>query len=149
MNVTIEGVEISLTPEQIKKIEEGTKKPSPEQYLIDILNKLTGKLFHGIQVWYLDDQWIFEVNYKNKILWCHYLKVWEKFYHYNDMKDEDIQRLMQTVVCNALNLEGFTLDWSFSYPKGMVCNALNLEGFTPVQSAECRAESVCKALNKG
>lgn len=104
--VTIEGVEIELTPDQIKKIE-ASKKPSPKQYLIDILNKLTGRVYLYRQVWYLGDQWIFEVDYKSKILWCYHYKVWEKFYEYS-MNDDQIQQLMQDVVCKALNLEGFT-----------------------------------------
>jgi hypothetical protein len=68
-------------------------------------------------VWSIDGQWIFEVNYKNKILWCYYYDVWEIFEGGEyQMVFKEIQNLMQTVVCKALNLEGFTPESAVEQP---------------------------------
>ena len=97
---------------ELRKIIEVPEKQkiSAEDYLKDILSKCIGKVTEGYITWYIDDQWIFQQDLKNKYLWCYYYKVWKVFEDEYDMQYDDIQRLQKNVVGKALNCKEFTPD---------------------------------------
>lgn len=110
MNKTaiIDGIEYDLvpkTPEVNRPV-----KPSPKEWLLDYLSKGFDKveLGKGRMVYYRNGQWIFNLNLKNKILWCYFYEVWEVFYKEYAMDYDQVQHLMKEVVLEPLNCRGFT-----------------------------------------
>ena len=78
------------------------------------------KVIHtnGYINYYIDDQWIFQQDLKNKHLWCYYNKVWGVFEKEFSLKYEQIQALHKEVVTEALNCKEFTAFlrcWSSRY----------------------------------
>jgi hypothetical protein len=122
-----------LEAELQKVNEELSKKPTPEEWLLDYLSKGFDKVEvkKDAIVYYRGDQWIFWLDLKKKVLWCYFPEVWRIFYEEYDMNYDQVQQLMKNVVLKPLNGEGFTpLARSESVASG-VLKPLNGEGFTP------------------
>src|SRR5690606_26755031 len=96
---------------ELRKIIETPDKPTAKDWLINFLNensgKFTMKLGEDRIVYFLDGQWIFDLDLKNKYLWCYYYKIWEVFYNEYSMGCNDVHELMKDVVLKPLNCEGF------------------------------------------
>ena len=91
-------------------------KPTPENYLRNILYKCTGKVTDGCHITWYDEngQWVFKQDLKNKILYCYYYKTWEVFEQEYSMNYQQIQSLQMRVVGEPLNCIGFTPSY-YSY----------------------------------
>jgi hypothetical protein len=99
---------------ELRKIIDAPDKISAKQWMINFLNENAKKwrveMGEDRIIYYLGDQWIFDLDLKNKHFWCYYYKVWEIFYKEYDMKYPDVQQLMRDVVLKPFNCEGFTPD---------------------------------------
>jgi len=86
-------------------------KPTAKEWLLNFLSQdFTVKLTQGYITYYLGDQWIFQQDLKNKILWCYYFKVWQVFEVDYSMSYQQIQALHEETVGAALNCKGFTAE---------------------------------------
>ena len=110
--------ELSEIKERIKILEQiinapEENKPTPENYLRNIIYKCTGKVTYGRYITWYDEngQWIFKQDLKSKILYCYYYKTCEVFEQEYSMKYEQIQSLQMGVVGEDLNCIGFTPQW--------------------------------------
>jgi hypothetical protein len=94
---------------ELRKIIE-TSEVSPEQILIDILNKgFVVKITKDYITYYQENLWIFQQDLKNKILWCNYYKVWQVFIDKYSFNYQQIEDLQTKVVGEALNCKHFIL----------------------------------------
>jgi len=93
---------------ELRKIIEQPEKISAEEYLRDILSKCSGKVTENYITWYIEDQWIFQQDFKTGYLWCYYYKVWLVFEQEYNLKYEQIQELQRNVVGKNLNCKEFT-----------------------------------------
>ena len=105
MKATINGVEIVLTAEQIQQIADAKKpKKTAKEWLEEFMKQeFTVKFTPGCITYYIGDQWIFKLDFKNKVLWCYYPKVWKVFEDKFGMDYQQIQALHAEVVAPTLN----------------------------------------------
>ncbi len=87
-------------------------EPRAKEWLLDYLSQpFEVKLTKGYITYYRDGQWIFQQDFKNKILWCYYYQVWQIFENEYGMKYQQIQELIKDEVgevmkCKELKPEG-------------------------------------------
>lgn len=109
MKVTIEGVEIELTQEQVRQIE-AAKKPSPEERFWELMNgceiRTDFKQYPDSVFFFKGDRCWFELE--KDTLWCAYNPVWSVFEIEYGMKYEDIQRLVKNQVEQHFKMTGVT-----------------------------------------
>lgn len=133
MNKTIilEGIEYELVPKKTEQKE--PEKPSAKEWLLDYLSKGFDKveLGKGRIVYHRNGQWIFDLRLSNKILWCYYYEVWERFYKEYGMDCDSVQQLMKDTVLEPLNCKGFTPRPIGNTITVVVLEPLNCKGFTP------------------
>jgi hypothetical protein len=122
-----------LEAELQKVNEELSKKPTPEEWLLDYLSKGFDKVEvkKDAIVYYRNEQWIFLLDLKKKVLWCYFPEVWERFYEEYDMNYDHVQQLMRDVALKPLNCEGFTPAEKDVPLLVVALKPLNCEGFTP------------------
>lgn len=120
MNKTELLAELKIVEEKLARLREMINTPekkSAEQWITDFLNENAKKWRVEIgdrrQVWYLEDQWIFDLDLKNKNFWCYYYKFWEVFEKEYGMSHNEIHNLIKNQVLKHFNCEGFmpTFNW--------------------------------------
>ncbi len=86
------------------------KNPTPEEWMLNFIrsNKFTTEFGEDSITHYLDGQWIFQLDLKNKRLWCYYYKVWGVFYKEYSMDYSDVQALYKNLPGDPLNCKDFT-----------------------------------------
>ncbi len=86
------------------------KKPTAEEWLLNFIrsNRFTTEFGKDSITHYLDGQWIFTLDLKNKYLWCYYYKVWDVFYKEYSMDYKAVKDLYKNLVGDPLNCKGFT-----------------------------------------
>ena len=62
----------------------------------------------GYITYYIDDQWIFQKEFKDKYLWCFYYKVWDIFSKEFSLNYKQIQKIHKEVVGEAFDCKEFT-----------------------------------------
>ena len=105
MDIIVNNVKVTLTPEQIAQIK-NTPDLSAEEWLKKYLTNTFTSRFntnHDI-VWYLGDQWIFLQDNKTKEFWVYYYAAWSIFEKEYDMEYVDIQDLYRRVVLEPYGL---------------------------------------------
>jgi hypothetical protein len=90
-----EVLELLLTEEQIKQVEEFSQ---------DIFNRMIKKN----NVWYLDNQWIFEYDKKNQRMLCQLNRWWSFFVDKIDLNYIQIQAISKCLLEEHLNHNVFT-----------------------------------------
>lgn len=118
MNITINGVSITLTSEQIQQIDAEIKKnqpaskPTPEERFWQLCNGLEIKIdlekypntiffFKGEDLW-------FEYEAETGYLWCRYLYVWSVFEKEYGMNYSKIKSLIKKQVENHFKCKEVT-----------------------------------------
>lgn len=95
----------------LREIINAPEKKSAEQWITDFLNENAKKwrveMGDRRQVWYLEDQWIFDLDLKRKCFWCYYYKFWQILEKRYGMKYDDIQNLIKNQVLKHFICEGF------------------------------------------
>lgn len=110
---------------RLREIITAPEKKSAEQWITDFLNENAKKwrveMGEGRQVWYIGDQWIFDLNRGNKYFWCYYYEFWEIFEKQYGMKYNEIQNLIKNQVLKHFFCDGFTpIDQYHQLPAGGV-----------------------------
>ncbi len=94
---------------ELRSIINAPEKISAAQWLLNFLSEpFEVKLTEGCITYYRNNQWIFQQDLKNKILWCYYYKVWEIFEKEYSMNYQAIQELHKNQVNKALGCESLT-----------------------------------------
>ena len=90
---------------QLDELKSPSKKPTAEELLKSILLECVPKETENGIGWFIDDQWIFEQDWKRGRLWCYYFKVWQVFEVNYNMEYQQIEQLQINVVGKVLNCE--------------------------------------------
>lgn len=132
MNITIHGVDITLTQEQIEKLQAKLEpKQTAKEFLLEILSKpFEVKLTGGYITYYQNGKWVFQQDLENMKLWVRWVSVWRVLSQTYSLKYSGIQSLIKEVVLKPLNCKGFTPDFAFTGYEPTVLEPLNCKGFT-------------------
>jgi hypothetical protein len=88
------------------------KKPTAHEFLTNWLNenrlKLRAELGEDRIIWYRGDQWIFDIDFKNKRFRCYYYEFWGKLETEYLLSYKQIQEVVKDVLLKTFNCEGFT-----------------------------------------
>jgi hypothetical protein len=93
-----EVLNMLLSTEQIKQVEEFSQ---------DIFNRMIKK----DNVWYLNNQWIFELDEKDQIMWCYYFNWWTFFVEEIGLDYKQIQVITKCLLEDHLKYNVFSIDW--------------------------------------
>jgi hypothetical protein len=118
------------------------KKPSPHEFLTKWLNenrlKLRGELGEDRIIWYRGDQWIFDIDFKNKRFRCYYYTFWNKL---------ETEYLLSYKL-KTFNCEGFTPWYLPVHHRLQLLKTFNCEGFTPKSTMLYKNATLLKPFNK-
>jgi hypothetical protein len=102
MEINVNGVQITLTEEQLKKIKKQTEKVSAEKRFLDLWNGCAIKFDfekYPERIFLMKDNMVmFEQDFKNGYLWCDYKLVWSVFENEYGFTYTDIQSFIKDVV---------------------------------------------------
>ena len=105
MNLTINNVQITLTPDQILQLDAEAKKiksPTKEEIFLDMWNGCTIKYdnfkYPNKVFLFKNDICWFEQDFKNEYLWCRYDCIWSIFENQFSMQYSDIQSFIKGMV---------------------------------------------------
>jgi hypothetical protein len=105
------------------------KKPSPHEFLTKWLNenrlKLRGELGEDRIIWYRGDQWIFDIDFKNKRFRCYYYTFWNKLETEYLLSYKQIQEVVKDVLLKTFNCEGFTPKSTMLYKNATLLKPFN------------------------
>jgi hypothetical protein len=96
-------------------------KLSAHEFLTNWLNenraKLVGKLADSGDriIWYRDEQWIFDADFKDKWFLCYYFEFWDKLETEYHLTYDQIQEVVKDVLLKPFDCEGFTPKRSIRY----------------------------------
>jgi hypothetical protein len=83
-----------------------------KEWLISWLNenreKFTCKLGDGCIIYFLKNQWIFDLNLESKSFWCYYDIFWRKFKTDFNLQYSEIQSVVSNILLKPFNCVGFT-----------------------------------------
>lgn len=118
MNITIQGVEITLTQEQLLKIDAEVKKmnvpkkPTKEERLIELLTGLTLKIDHvkypNCIFLFKDDECWVEYESKSRTLWLRWKNIWSVFENEYNLGYSEIQSFIKVQVEEHFKCKGIT-----------------------------------------
>lgn len=119
MKLTINGVEVEITPEQWERlkssVEAQKEKPNhpdmagAEKWLRELIsNDLIVKLGDGEVSYYQSERLIFKQDLKNKWLWVGYYSVWSVLQDTYNLTNKEIRELCENVLRKAFNYKGIT-----------------------------------------
>ena len=105
MNITIQGVDITLTEEQLRQLQAKLEpKQTAKEFLLEILSKpFEVKVTREYITFYQEGEWMFQQDLKNKRLWTKYSIVWRVLEEKFLMSCTGIQSIVKEVVGEALN----------------------------------------------
>jgi hypothetical protein len=117
MNITVQGVSITLTPEQLQQIDAEVKKqpkPTPEQRFkeliagIDVSRPTVDFEKYPYSIFWLDKagNYFFEYDFKNEHFWCSQERIWRVFKTEFGMKYNDTQASLIIQVEQHFKLKG-------------------------------------------
>lgn len=141
MNITIQGVEITLTPDQLKQLDEAISKqneppkPTKEQRFWGLINGLSVKVDFekypdSIFFFNKEECWI-DYDIKRATLWIRYDKIWSVFEREYQMVFDSIQTFIKHLVEEHFELKGVT-PGRFRYPvRRLVEEHFELKEVTP------------------
>ena len=82
------------------------------EWLVNFMNendgKFTVKVKDGFHTYYRGDQWLFQLDFKNKTLWFYYYKVLYKISNQFSLEYNEVQLVIANVVGEAINCKEFT-----------------------------------------
>lgn len=96
-------------PEPPQKDIEGAKK-----WLVDFLNenfqsgKATVKVSEDYMTYYVDGQWVFQKDRKNRVFRVYYYKCWVIFYERFNLEHADVRNIIAELVLKPFGCEGYT-----------------------------------------
>jgi hypothetical protein len=156
MNITVQGVSITLTPEQLQQIDAEVKKinkPISEERFkqlitgIDINRPTIDFEKYPYSIFWLDKDgnYFFEYDFKKDNCWCSWEKIWRVFETEFRMKYEEIQAFIKIQVEQQFKLNGVTPGGCLHLQYWEVEQHFKLNGVTPAYAI---VEDHSKSLNK-
>lgn len=138
MQIDVNGVQITLTEEQLSKIKAQTEKKSPEERFLELIagieiNKpiVDFEKYPNSLFWFnKEGQMLFEYDFKNDILGCDYSPVWLVFYNEYNFNCDKTQAFIKTQVEKNFKLKGITLLIPTLWRGRMIEEHFKLKGVT-------------------
>ena len=115
MNIEIDGIQITLTKEQLAKIkaelEQNQKQQSAEDFFLEMYNNCQIKFdfSKSKSIFFVkNDNVLFEQDNKNSLLWCDYNEIWSVFKTRYGMNSQQIQAFIQDMLERHFKLGSLT-----------------------------------------
>ena len=138
MKVTINGVELQLTPGQIAVIAAEINKPTKEERFAEIIkgidiNKpiIDFEEYPNTLFWFNGDKYMLQYNWETSDIWVRYNHVWEIFREEFNMEYSDIQIFIKGQVEEHFKLKGVTPMKKHFTTQLQVEEHFKLKGVTP------------------